>query len=123
MVMSQIEQDAHALLPRATHDELARQQFVRSFKEYIVSDIHPGNRQAYELRAKPSFEEAHGGAPKNWRDVASVMEEDPHFQMFSSLLRTSPFSLAHLLHRFVPLLQPGPLKKPSRMGFLCWLVL
>lgn len=89
MVMSQLEQKTHAALPKATHDELARQRFVRSFKEHIVANVHPGLREAYELRAKPAFEKAHGAAPTNMKDVASVMEVDPHYRVFSSLLRTS----------------------------------
>lgn len=89
MSMSQIEQELHAALPKPTHDELARQQFVRTFKEHIVSDIFPGNRVAYDRRAKPAFEKTHGVEPKDMRDVATVMNDDPHFKMFSALLRTS----------------------------------
>ena len=89
MSMSQIEQELHSALPKPTHDELARQQFVRTFKEHIVSDIFPGNRVAYDRRAKPAFEKMHGVEPKDMRDVAKVMNDDPHFKMFSALLRTS----------------------------------
>jgi len=89
MSMSQVEQELHGALPKPTHDELARQQFVRTFKEHIMSDIFPGNRVAYERRAKPAFENSHGVEPKDMRDVAKVMNNDPHFKMFSALLRTS----------------------------------
>ena len=89
MVMSQIEQNAHDVLPKTNHDELARQQFVRSFKEHIVSNIHPGLRTTYEHRAKKRFEAANGASPTDKNDVASVMKPDPYYRMFSSLLRTS----------------------------------
>ena len=89
MSMSQVEQEAHGALPTPTHDELARQQFVRTLKEHIISDIFPGNRVAYDRRVKPAFEKSHGAAPQDMRDVAEVMNDDPHFKMFSALLRTS----------------------------------
>ena len=89
MVMSEMEQGRHEALPKPTHDELARQQFVRSFKEHIVAKIHPGNRVAYDQRAKAKFEKEHQRDPADKKEVASVMNDDPHFRMFSSLLRTS----------------------------------
>jgi hypothetical protein len=46
MVMSEMEQHRHDALPKPTHDELARQQFVRSLKQHIVAQIHGGNRVA-----------------------------------------------------------------------------
>ena len=84
MVMSQIEQNAHDVLPKTNHDELARQQFVRSSK-HIVSNIHPGLRTTYEHRAKKRFEAANGASPSDKNDVASVMKPDPYYRMFSSL--------------------------------------
>ena len=36
------EQQVHDALPATSHDELARQHFVRSFKEHLVTDLHPG---------------------------------------------------------------------------------
>ena len=50
MQTSELEQHKHAILPETTHDEQARQQFVRSFKEHLVAHVHPGNRHAYENR-------------------------------------------------------------------------
>ena len=50
MDMNGLEQGKHDMLPTPTHDELARQQFARSFKEHIVAKIHPGVRVAYDKR-------------------------------------------------------------------------
>ena len=83
------EQAVHDALPQTNHDELARQHFVRSFKEHLVAHIHPGLRTAYERRAKPTFEKAHGRAPATIQEVGSVMKQDSHYQVWSSLLRTS----------------------------------
>ena len=63
MDMNELEQLEHGMLPKPTHDELARQQFARSFKEHIVAKIHPGNRVAYEKRVQPAIEKTTGKAP------------------------------------------------------------
>ena len=89
MQTSELEQHKHAILPEPNHDELARQQFVRSFKEHLVTHVHPGNRLAYEQRVKPSFAEQHGRDPGNRFEVREVMTRDPHYRVFSALLRTS----------------------------------
>lgn len=83
------EQSLHSALPETTHDELARQHFVRSFKEYLVSAVHPGLETAYEKRAKPKFEAEHQRAPETMQEVGLVMKNDSHYQAWSSLLRTS----------------------------------
>ena len=82
-------QAEHAALPPATHDEFARQEFVRSFKEHLVKHVHGGNRAVYESRVKPAFERKHKRAPKTRFEVRDEMVHDPHYQMFSTLLRTS----------------------------------
>ena len=89
MQTSELEQRQHAILPKPNHDELARQQFVRSFKEHLVAQVHPGNRLAYERRAKPGFIEKRGRAPRTRFEVGETMTQDPHYRMFSALLRTS----------------------------------
>ena len=89
MQTSELEQHRHAILPQPTHDELARQQFVRSFKEHLVAHVHPGNRLAYEQRVKPAFAGEYGRDPENRFEIRDVMTRDPHYRMFSALLRTS----------------------------------
>ncbi|MDE0158009.1 MAG: class I SAM-dependent methyltransferase [Gammaproteobacteria bacterium] len=89
MQTSELEQHKHAILPEPTHDELARQQFVRSFKEHLVAHVHPGNRLAYEHRVKPAFVEENGREPDNRFEIRDVMIRDPHYRLFSALLRTS----------------------------------
>lgn len=89
MQTSELEQNRHSILPEPNHDELARQQFVRSFKEHLVAHVHPGNRLAYEHRVKPVFVEENGREPDNRFEIRDVMIRDPHYRMFSALLRTS----------------------------------
>ena len=83
------EEFAHDALPEATHDEFARQEFVKSFKLHVATQIAPGNKVIYEKRVRPSFEKKHGRAPKDRHEVRGVMQRDPYYQFWSELLRTS----------------------------------
>ncbi|MCC7413762.1 MAG: class I SAM-dependent methyltransferase [Gammaproteobacteria bacterium] len=82
-------QARHGALPKPSHDEAARQEFVRSFKEYLVKHVHPGNRLVYERKVKPQFESSNGRAPRDRFEVRDVMTGEPYYRMFSTLLRTS----------------------------------
>ena len=82
-------QAAHAALPQTTHDEFARQEFVRAYKQYLVAHVHGGNATAYEKRVKPQIERALQRPPADRFEVRDAMVGDPYYQMFSALLRTS----------------------------------
>lgn len=82
-------QKQHSVLPKTTHDEEARQEFVRSYKKYLVGHVHGGNREVYEKKLVPEFRKEHGRAPENRQEVAGLMETDPYYRMFSALLRNS----------------------------------
>ena len=79
----------HDLLPRANHDELARQDFVHSLKLHLATRVAPGNKQVYERRAKPRFEQQAGRLPKDHHEVRHVMRDEPYYQTWSALQRTS----------------------------------
>lgn len=78
----------HPVLPRATHDEASRQEFVRSFKRNLFADVLPGNRLAYDGRVVPQFSRDHGRKPHNRHEIWRAMLNEPVYQMFSSLKRT-----------------------------------
>ena len=82
-------QAEHRALPPATHDEFARQEFVRAFKEHLVKHVHGGNREVYERKVKPAFQRRQKRAPANRFEVRDAMVQEPYYQMFSTLLRTS----------------------------------
>ncbi len=83
------DQTGHALLPRSTHDEHARQKFVQSLKEHLAMQVSPGNKSVYTRRAKPRFEQEHHRAPRDRHEVRRVMQDEPYYQTWSALLRTS----------------------------------
>ena len=82
-------QHQHAALPAATHDELARQNFVQSLKVHLATRVSPGNKTVYEHRAAPRFAREHRRPPKDRHEVRSVMRHEPYYQTWSTLLRTS----------------------------------
>jgi ubiquinone/menaquinone biosynthesis C-methylase UbiE len=83
------EQTRHDMLPHATHDEQARQNFVQSLKVHLATKVSPGNKAVYEKRAKPRFEREHKHIPQDRHDVRRVMKDEPYYQTWSALLRTS----------------------------------
>ena len=83
------EQFAHAVLPDTTADEFSRQEFVKSYKLHLATQISPNTKVAYDKQVKPAFEKEHGRAPKNRHEIRKTMNADNHYQTWSSLLRTS----------------------------------
>lgn len=89
MHMPDHEQFAHAVLPEATPDEFSRQEFVKSFKLHLATKVSPNNKVVYEQEVKPAFEKEHGRAPDSRHEIRNAMTQHPHYQAWSSLLRTS----------------------------------
>ena len=79
----------HTLLPQASHDELARQNFVQSLKVHLATQVSPGNKVVYEKQAKPRFEKHAQRPPINRHEVRQVMRDEPYYQTWSALQRTS----------------------------------
>jgi len=102
-----VEQTPHAVLPRADHDELARQHFVKSFKMHIATKIVPGNKAVYEGRVRPRFEREHGRPPENRHEIRKAMAEDVYYQMWGSLFRTSQELGWHCVETSVDRQLPG----------------
>lgn len=83
------EQFAHAVLPEATADEFSRQEFVKSYKLHLATQVSPNTKVVYETQVKPAFEKEHGRAPKSRHEIRKAMNANNHYQTWSSLLRTS----------------------------------
>ena len=81
-------QTTHGVLPKTTHDELARQNFAKSFKLHIATKIVPGNKTIYQNRVRPQFEREHGRAPADRHEIRRALAEDVYYQLWGSLFRT-----------------------------------
>ncbi len=79
----------HALSPDPKHDEIARFNFLGMLNQHVATRVFPGNRVAYEARARPGFERDHGRAPETRKDVAQAMRHEPYYQFWSALRRSN----------------------------------
>ena len=79
---------AHPMMARATHDELARQNFVASFKIHMEDEVYPENETVYRARVEPRFLREHNRPPANRHEVRRAMEREPFTQTWSSIART-----------------------------------
>lgn len=77
----------HALLPEATHDEVARFNFIANFNKFMSARVVGGNQLAYERRAKAAYARAHGHEPRDRREIRAAMSTDPYYRMWSALRR------------------------------------
>lgn len=84
-----VGQFEHDMLPKATHDEGARLDFIFDLKVHLLRTIGPGNKAIYRDVAKPYFEKMNGRAPANKNEVGSVMRDQPYWQAYSSLTRAA----------------------------------
>jgi SAM-dependent methyltransferase len=82
-----VQQFSHPMLPQATHDELARQNFVQTMKMHIFRNIAPGNKVVYEKLAKPKFEQTHQRPPQNRHEIRQLMQHQPYYRWWSALKR------------------------------------
>ncbi len=86
-MLNTFQQGSHAMLPDMTHDESARQEFTKSFKQFIQQGLLPGLTPVYKGRVAKGFEHEHGRAPKDRRDIRSGMVKDFYFQHYAAANR------------------------------------
>ena len=58
-------QEPHTALPKATHDEAARQDFAATMRKRFTTQLWPANRMLFEEQLVPKFREKHGRDPEN----------------------------------------------------------
>ncbi len=111
----------HRLLACPTHDEGARQTFVRDLRSHLAVEVYPGNRLAYERRVEPAFKKCNDRVPKDRHEVRKSMTQDPYYQFWSAMQRNSQElmwdSVVDTVERTLPdLIEGAPLQQP--MGSL-----
>jgi len=82
-------QTPHAVLPSTTHDEAARQDFVKSMRQHVTMSLTPGNEVVYRRAVLPAFARRHGRSPKDRREVRAAMLREPYHQAWSAMMRTT----------------------------------
>lgn len=82
-------QTEHAILPQATHDEFAREEFCASLRKLFTTQLWPGCREVYEKRQLPLFRQRHGRDPDSATEVVELMRESFYYRSANLLGRTA----------------------------------
>lgn len=84
-----LQQTEHPMLAAPNAAERSRQDFVRSFKEILQSDVLGDLETIYKGRVVKDWKRKHGAAPANRHEIRKAMVVNPYFQTFASLSRVS----------------------------------
>jgi SAM-dependent methyltransferase len=116
------EQYRHALLSRPTADEMGRESFLASMRRFLIEDLYSGNEVAYRQRQVPAYVAQHGKPPSTYREVKSVMQDDPYYRAFSLLNRATQELLwdtvGESVERQLPALRRAAAEVPKAGGTL-----
>lgn len=82
-ILNTFQQQFHPMLPRPNHDERSRQEFAKSLRGYIQSQILPGLMPLYR-KIMPDTSKRPTRA-----EVRAAMEKQPYFQFYASLNRVA----------------------------------
>ena len=73
----------HGVFPKASHDEIARFNFLTNLNMHLASQLLPGVRKAYDAQVEK------GTVPANRREVGEVLKREPLYQLWSCLRRNT----------------------------------
>ena len=79
----------HSMFPDATHDEQARQDYLKSLRIHVTGNFHSGNARNFHEKVAPAFEREHGRPPVTRKEIREAMAGEPHSRWWGSLLRTT----------------------------------
>ncbi len=105
---------AHGMMPRADHDEVAREQFVASFKMHMEDNVYPRDVEVYANRVEPEFVRENNRPPKTRQEVRRLMGRDPFYQMWSSIARNLQEMLWYNVGECVERQLPSLIEKSKR---------
>ncbi|MDN5882502.1 MAG: class I SAM-dependent methyltransferase [Nitrosospira sp.] len=77
----------HDLLVDMSPDEQARQEFVRSFKQFLAHKVSLGNKKVYEEKVQRQLQKQ--DKPESIPEINRLMKEQEYYQFWSSLQRCS----------------------------------
>src|SRR5690606_21290339 len=89
-ILNTFQQQLHPMLPRANHEERSRQEFSKSLRGYIQSQILPGLTPLY----RKAMADKADAAPTR-AEVREAMEKEPYFQFYASLNRVAQVMMWH----------------------------
>lgn len=86
-MLNTFQQLDHPVLPKPDHDERARQEFAKSYKQFIQQGLLTGLGPVFQGRAAKAFEKKHGRAPADRFDIRKAMVADPYHQHYAAANR------------------------------------
>jgi len=86
-MLNTFQQQSHKALPAASHDEAARQEFTKSLKGFVQSDLLPGLGPVFGGKVARAFEKEHGHAPADRREIRSAMAGNLYFRNYAATNR------------------------------------
>lgn len=87
MQLNTFQQQPHDILPVGEHDDRARQEFSKSFRQYIQNELLPGLTPVFEGRVSKKFENEQGHPPSDRHEIRKAMVKDVYFQTYASATR------------------------------------
>jgi len=88
MVLQIAEPDAHRVMPRANHDEHARENATLSMKLHMTHNVYPHDRAVFERIARRKFERTHGRSPRDKTELRRLMMGQEFTRTWSAIART-----------------------------------
>ena len=79
----------HEVFPEMSHDEKARYNFLANLNRHLATTVAPSNKVAFDKRVTPHFKEAQGRDFETRDEVRFAMLQDPQFQTWSALRRST----------------------------------
>ena len=79
----------HEVFPHASHDEIARYNFLANLNKHIAQTLGAGNKLAYERRVLPALRGELGREPQHRNEIRKAMNKDPYHRFWSALKRNS----------------------------------
>lgn len=116
-------QDRHPMMARETHDERARQSFVKSLHMRAANLSRVEAKAVYEGRVAPRFARAHEGRrPATRREARLALEQDVFWQTVIGLRRVSQemlwASVIDTVERTAPEINARAVRVEQRLGSL-----
>jgi ubiquinone/menaquinone biosynthesis C-methylase UbiE len=119
-LLNTFQQAKHDVLVTGTADELARQEFVKSFKQHIQISLLPVVQATYFARAEPAYVKQEGHAPEDYKQARDAFKDDPIFKSYLCLQRVSQelnwFTVLEPLERDIDQLTENAKKLPPAGG-------
>lgn len=79
----------HEVFPEASHDEIARFNFLANMNRHLAETLGAGNKKAYDCRVKPQLVKDLGREPASRHEVRRGMNKDPFHRFWSALKRNT----------------------------------